>query len=161
MAHADRDAGGFAGAREAAAAAASSSPGSLVQMVQDLLRELPALLGERVELLALELRRAGLALARIVAFVVAAAILGVTAWLALWAIVVGLLVDAGLHWAAALGLALLVNAAVAVFAVLQVRGLVRLLGLPATRRHLTVQAAPPATGPTPHERDRRTTAAPG
>jgi hypothetical protein len=160
MATVDRDAAGWAAGR--GARPAEPAPASLVQMVQELLHELPGLLSERVELLALELRRAGMALARIVAFVVAAAILGVTAWLGLWAVVVGLMVGAGLHWAAALGLAILVNAAVAVFAVLQVRGLARLLALPATRRHLTVQAAPaPASTPSTHDDDHRPAAAAG
>lgn len=121
---------------------------SLVDAVQAWLRELPGLLSDRVELFALELGRAGSALARIVAWVVAIAILGVTAWLALWAGVVLALVGLGLHWALALLPVLLINLAAVVFAMSQVRQLATRLSLPATRRHLTLSTRlpPPAGG---------------
>lgn len=123
---------------------------SLFAQLQELLHELPGLVSDRVELASLELRRAGLALARMVVLVVAAAILGVTAWLALWAVLVGLLVQAGMHWAVALLIAIAVNAGVAAWAVQRARGMAGLLGLPATRRHLTVSpSTTPPDGPPP------------
>jgi hypothetical protein len=54
--------------------------------LQGLLRELTGLVSDRVELLSLELQRAGQVLAQIVALIVGAAILGMTAWLALWGV---------------------------------------------------------------------------
>lgn len=127
---------------------------SLVDAVQSVLRELPGLLSDRVELFALELGRAGSALARIVAWVVAIAILGVTAWLALWAGVVLALIGLGLHWAVALLPVLLINLAAVVFAVSQVRHLATRLSLPATRRHLTLSTRlPPPVGANEAEHD--------
>jgi hypothetical protein len=116
-------------------------PGVLAQLQDQwraLWRDLPGLLSDRVELLTLELQRAGRALAQIVALLVAAAILGVTAWLALWAGIAVGLVELGLHWALALGLVLLLNGAVAALALARLRLLLPLLRLPATRRHLTL-----------------------
>jgi hypothetical protein len=125
--------------REAAGAAprsdASPSPW---QQLQQLLRDLPHLLSDRVDLLALELERAGRALARIVVLVVAAAVLVVTAWLAAWAAVFMLLMNAGLPPIAALVLVVLFNALAAWLALTRAQRLVGLLSLPATRRHLTV-----------------------
>lgn len=127
---------------------------SLVDAVQSLLRELPGLLSDRVELFALELGRAGSALARIVAWVVAIAILGVTAWLALWAGVVLALVGLGLHWALALLPVLLINLGAVAFAVSQIRRLTTRVSLPATRRHLTLSTRlPPAVGDNESDRD--------
>lgn len=115
---------------------------SWLDALQALLQELPGLLSDRVELLSLELHRAGLALGQIVALIVAAAILGTTAWLALCGCAVGLLMVTGLHWAVALLLVLLVNAAGCAVALVRVMSLAPLLALPATRRHLTLRVTP-------------------
>ncbi|WP_374672869.1 phage holin family protein [Ideonella sp.] len=112
--------------------------GSLTRTLQALLHELPGLVSDRVELFALELGRAASALARLVAWVVAIAILGVTAWLALWSGVVVGLVQAGWHWSLALLAVMVANLAAVAFAVTQVRGLAGRVSLPATRRHLTL-----------------------
>ncbi len=112
-------------------------PPAWVETLQSIGRELPGLVSDRVDLLSLELQRAGRALAQIVALLVAAAILGVTAWLALWAGVAVGLVQLGLHWSLSLLLVLALNAAVAGLALTRLRLLLPLLGLPATRRHLT------------------------
>lgn len=137
-------------------ATASTPPAqeSLLQTLKGLWQELPGLVSDRVELLSLELHRAGLALAQIAALVVAAAILGVTAWLVLWGMVVALLVMAGLHWLAALGLALLANLLAAWWAVARVRKLLPALKLPATRRHLMISPStkPPPVPPVPTPR---------
>ena len=122
---------------------------SWLAALQDLARELPGLVTDRLDLLGLELRRAGLALAQIAALVVAAAVLGVTAWLALWAGIAGALVRAGLPWAGALLVVLLLNLAACAALLLRVRGLLPRLALPATRRHLRPPgAAAPAPFPT-------------
>ena len=68
---------------------------SLAEQVQRLVSELPGLVSDRVTLLSLELRRAGQALAVMAALVIAAALLAVTAWLALWAAIGYACVDAG------------------------------------------------------------------
>ena len=129
----------------------AAPPADMLGTLQGLLRELPGLVSDRVELLSLELQRAGQVLAQIVALIVAAAILGVTAWLALWSGVVLALIAAGLHWAAASSIVLLINLAACWAAVARVRRLAPLLRLPATRRHLTLgpSAPAPGTGPNP------------
>ncbi|MDP2263860.1 MAG: phage holin family protein [Hydrogenophaga sp.] len=149
--------------------AAPSPPAqeSLLQTLKGLWQELPGLVSDRVELLSLELNRAGLALAQIAALVVAAAILGVTAWLALWGMVVALLVMAGLHWLVALGLALVANLLAAWWAVSRARSLLPKLKLPATRRHMMLSPStkPPPVPPVPTPRheptDSTTATAPG
>lgn len=135
-------------------------PESLAAVALSLWRELPALVSDRVELLSLELRRASMALAQIVALIVAAAILGVTAWLVLWSGIVVLLMVLGLHLGWALLAALLFNLLAAGLAVARVRRLLPRLQLPATRRHLTLSPSPRPTRPDvegprppqPHER---------
>ena len=114
---------------------------SLLDLVQSLLHEVPGLISDRVELLSLELGRAGAALAKIVALTVAVAILGITAWAALWTGVVMGLLALDWHWALALGVVILVNAGAAAWAVMGMRRLAGLLKLPATRRHLTLRAS--------------------
>ena len=133
----------------------------LLDSLVELLRELPGLVSDRVELLSLELRRAGLALAQIVALVVVAAVLVATAWLALWVGVTAMLVlTLGLHWAAALLLVLLLNLGAAALALYRARGLTSRLTLPATRRHLMIQpprTASPAPRAAPGAADARAT----
>lgn len=129
-----------------------AAPEPLLQAVGGLLRELPGLIGDRVELASLELRRAGEALVRITMLVVAAAILGVTAWLAVWFLLASLLVQAGAHPLGALALAIVLNLGVAAWALRRARVLLSRLGLPATRRHLTFAAPSPPPQPPSHER---------
>ena len=120
----------------APADAPDDAPASLTRQLQALLRDLPGLFSDRVELLALEVQRAARGLAQVVVLIVAIAVLGVTAWLVLWAGAIRLLMAAGLSLEAALLVALLVNGLVMVLAVQRVRHLLPRLGLPATRRHL-------------------------
>lgn len=131
---------------------------ALVSQVQALLKDLPGLFSDRVELLSLELQRAARALAQIVALVVAVAILGVTAWLLLWAGVIRLLMAAGLTLEGALLVSLVLNGVVMALAVQRMRRLLPRLALPATRRHL-VPADPPETSDDLKPAD--TAAAPG
>jgi uncharacterized membrane protein YqjE len=139
----------------------------LLQTLRAVLMDLPGLVSDRVRLLALELQRAGLALAQIVALVVAAAILASTAWLSLWAgIAVGLR-QAGLSWGWALGIVIVINLGTAAWALRRARKLARWLALPATLRHLTAAAPAPSTAPPPaaanephgHPRDQHPAAA--
>lgn len=107
---------------------------------QALLAALPGLVGDRLELLALELHRAGRGMVQIMALVLATAILGSTAWLALCGGLALTLVALGLSWPLALLGVLLLNLALAWAAVSRVRRLLANLGLPATRRHLVFGA---------------------
>ena len=113
--------------------------------VQALLAALPGLVGDRLELLALELHRAGRSMVKIMALVLATAILGITAWLALCIGLALTLLALGLSWPLALLGVLLVNLALAWAAVAWVRRLLANLGLPATRRHLVFGAGAATT----------------
>jgi uncharacterized membrane protein YqjE len=142
--------------RSAAAPPRAPRLDSLIDLAREALHDLPGLVGDRVELFSLELQRAGRALVKVLALTVAAAILGVTAWLAIWSIGVGLLVAAGWHWAAANGLAVLINVGAAAWAVQRARKLMTHLSLPATRQHLSLgsgstRRATPPEPPTQHE----------
>jgi uncharacterized membrane protein YqjE len=130
------DAQSHAAAGTPARGAGARSPESLIDMVRGVLHDLPGLVGDRVELFSLELHRAGIALVKVLAMTVVATILGVTAWLAVWSILVGLLMAAGWHWALANGLVALINIAAAAWAVQRARRLMKHLSLPATRQHL-------------------------
>jgi hypothetical protein len=116
---------------------------SLLDNVKQLLRELPGLVSDRVQLLALELKRSGLALAQMVGLVVAAGVLLCTAWLALWTGIGIALVQAGLAWGWTLMLILLLNLGAAWLAVQRALTLARFLALPATLRRLTLSVPVP------------------
>lgn len=154
------DARGAAPGGEGGADAASSPPPpqGWLDTLQSLLQELPGLVSDRVELLSLELVRAGRALAQILMLVVAAAVLAVTGWLALWAGATVALLEAGLHWAWALALVLALNLAAALLALRRIRRLVPLLQLPRTRRHLTLTPAAPPRQANPGPADERAAA---
>jgi hypothetical protein len=134
-----------------------ASTGSLIDLLDGMLRELPALVGDRVELFSLEMHRAGTALGRIVALSAAALLFAFTAWLALWAMIIALLLAWDWHWASALAFGLVINIAAAAWVLLRARALLHLLSLPATRRHLqlgldnTGQRPQATDGPRPAE----------
>src|SRR5262249_44333187 len=81
---------------------AGATPESLFRLIESLIREIPGMVSDRIELFSLEVTRAGIALAQIVILLIAAAIMGVTAWIALWAGVAIWLVEMDLHWSLAL-----------------------------------------------------------
>ena len=137
-------------ARAQTTAPGTRGPQSLIDLARGVLQDLPGLIGDRVELFSLELHRAGIALVKVVALTVVATILGVTAWLAVWSIGVGLLIAAGWHVAAANGLVALINLTAAIWAVRRVRALMKALSLPATRHHLMVGTSPSGRVPEPH-----------
>jgi Putative Actinobacterial Holin-X, holin superfamily III len=120
--------------RDASPAADSPAGG---QSLSFLWREIPALVGERVELFSLELQRATLALAHATAWLIAAAILGVTVWLTLWGAVLAGLLSAGWSWSVALLVIFVVNFIASAVAASRAVGLLKLVRLPATKRHLT------------------------
>jgi hypothetical protein len=119
-------------------------PASLGSLFGGLLSELPGLVSDRVELLSLELQRAGLALLHITCLGIALTVLGMAGWLILWGLITMGLVAAGLPWALALGVALLVHVAMGWWAVNRIRRLLPTLGLPATRRQLMFRAPMPS-----------------
>lgn len=114
----------------------------MFQALLDLLGELPGLISDRVELLALEVQRAAQSLARMMVLAVAAALMLSTAWLALWAGLAWGAIQAGMPWGWALAAVIALNAGAAFLAMRHALRLARLVALPATVRHLTVQ--PPA-----------------
>jgi len=126
----------------------------LLKTLQALWQDLPGLVGDRVDLLGLELQKAGLALAQIAGLVVVVAILCVTGWLLLWVGIVAACVALGLHLAAALGLAMLLNGVAAALAVMRMRWLCTALHLPATRRHLLPARHLPQSKPGPRTDER-------
>ena len=128
-----------------------ASAGTLGNLLGGLLHELPGLISDRVELLSLELNRAGLALLHIVCLGLALTVLGLAGWLLLWTLVSAALVAAGLHWALALLGALLVHGLLGWWVVHRVRQLLPTIGLPATRRRLMFKAPAPASSVASHE----------
>ena len=116
---------------------------SMPQAIKALLGELPALFSDRVKLLALEMNRAGRALAQIVALLAVAAIFAATAWLAFWAGVVLLLHRSGVPMGGVVLIVLAINLLAALLAIWRIRGLARWLTLPATMRRLTVTTVAP------------------
>lgn len=131
---------------------AEAAPDSLLRTLASLGRELPGLVSDRVDLLALELTRMGRALSQLALMLIAVAVLSVTAWLVLWgAIVMGLLaLGVPLGWA--LLVILLVNLGSVALLLARMRSLLPHLKLPATRRHLTLS---PSAQPRPTETDHR------
>ncbi len=130
------------------AATSGTTAVSLPTLLRDIVGELPGLVSDRVQLLSLELRRAGLALAQIVALVVAIGVLAVTAWIGLWVGIAAALLAWGLGvgWVVAIVVAL--NLVAVALALRRVRQLAPLLALPATARRLTLPA-PRAQAPAP------------
>jgi len=121
-----------------------AGPGSLLHALRDLVADVRGQVSDRVHLFALEMKRAGLALAQIVALGVAAALFALTAWFALWMGLAAALIDWGLAWGWVWLLVLVLNAAGIAFALLRVKKLAHALTLPATTRHLSVAQAPPS-----------------
>lgn len=130
------------GPQQPPAAAGDGAAGGLLQSLQALLGELPGLVSDRVRLASLELRRAGAALAQVVALAVAAALLLITAWLAIWVGLASAAIGAGIPWGWVLLLILAINLGAAWLAVQRARALLALLGLPATVRRLTIAPSP-------------------
>ena len=115
---------------------------SLREALLDLLGSLRASFATRLELLALEGRRAGLALAQMLLVGVIGAILAISAWLvAIWGITWGLMELGLAPWLAIL-LVIAANLVGAWICVLAVKKLAQRLLFPATLKHLHVRNAP-------------------
>lgn len=126
------------------AARGSGEGEGVLHLLRTLLADLPGLVSDRVHLLALELRRAGRALGMMVALGLAAAVLGVTAWLALWVGLVAAAIHFGMPWGWAWVLVLALNLGAAFLAIKRALALAGYLKLPATMRRMTVPPPPPA-----------------
>jgi uncharacterized membrane protein YqjE len=124
---------------------------SMLELLKSIWQEVPGLLSDRVELLSLELERARSALLQILALTVAAGVLGVTSWLLLWAGAIFGLLALGLDILWTLLLVLVVNVVATLWVIARARALFPRLGLPATRRHLTVKpiSEQPPSAPSP------------
>ncbi|URI05973.1 phage holin family protein [Aquincola tertiaricarbonis] len=110
--------------------------------IQGLLQEGAAAISARVNLLALELRRARDVLPKILALLVLAAVVALTGWFALWVAVALLLVQVA-EWSPVWTMALVTAVNLVVAGVLAWRAvaMVPLLALPATLHHMTVKNA--------------------
>jgi Putative Actinobacterial Holin-X, holin superfamily III len=128
------------------AAASHEAAPSTLDALRRAMRELPGIVSDRVQLLSLEMRRAGQALGLMLALFAAAAVLVSTAWVALWGALFAALVQAGLAWGWAALLVIALNLGAAFFAVRRAIALAPLLALPATVRRLTVTST---EGPKP------------
>jgi uncharacterized membrane protein YqjE len=126
-------------------------PASLSALLGGLLSDLPGLVSDRVELLSLELQRAGLALLHMACLGLVLTVLGMAGWLIVWALLLVGLVAAGLTWAMALGVALLAHVLLGWWVVNSIRRLIPNLGLPATRRQLMFRAPMPVDEPLDEE----------
>lgn len=126
---------------------ARSSPGgektSILGSLRALLAEVPGFFSDRINLMALELRQARMAMEQILVLLVAALIFAGTAWVVLWIGLVVAAVTEGLPWGWVLLAAIAVNLVGAYIALQRVRMLSRLITLPATLRRMTI--APAAT----------------
>lgn len=101
-----------------------------------LVTNLPGLFSDRVDLLSLELQRAGLALVHLLIWGVAAAMLLLTAWLGLWVVLAAVAVQGGLPWPGVVLGVVAINLLAAWGAISVARRMAPRLGLPMTRRHL-------------------------
>ena len=144
-------------------AARSREPG-LRELVIALLHDISGMLSDRVQLAALELRRARQVLIRMVAFALVAAIVAATAWATFWGMLVAIAIRLGMPWYGALAFVLLLNCVAAWVAFRKAWELAAYLALPATMRRLTIapytQPVTPAVAP-PDSHSPADTAAPG
>lgn len=131
------------------AAAPPAVEPSVTQLLSGLLQQLPGLVSDRVHLLSLELRRAGIALSRMLLLGAAALVLAGTAWLALWVGLTAALLAAGLAWGWAFLIVLGLNGVAAALAFSKACTWAQQLGLPATLRHLIT--APSSESGASHE----------
>ena len=126
-----------------------ASTSSLSQLFMSLLNDIPGLVSDRVQLLALELRRARQSFVRMALLVLVAAILAATAWAAFWAFAAAVVVALGMPWYGVFALIFVLNCFAAWLAIRSAQALVGDLTLPATLRRLTLAPSPtPAPGAT-------------
>lgn len=117
-------------------AAPRQPPASLLDVAQQLVDDLRDALQARAQLLALEAQRAGMALVLMALFGVVAALLLVTAWFCLWALIIAVAVTLGAPLWAVLLVALVFSLGAAWLLVSMVRAEARHLLFPASVRQL-------------------------
>lgn len=111
-----------------------------------LIDQLRAALGARVHLFELEAKRAAFSAAYMLVFAVAAALLGVTAWLLLIGGLIGLAISLGVPWWLATLVAIIAHGVAAWVLVQRIRTMVDNLTFAATRRTFTRQPEGSADG---------------
>ncbi len=125
---------------------------ALADTLRELMDELPGLIGDRLRLLALELRAARTALVGLVAMAAVALLLWLGAWLLLCMALVAWLVQQGASWPVAVLTVALANVSGAVFASWMAIARLPRLTLPGTMRHLTLAGRPPPEVSDPPQR---------
>jgi uncharacterized membrane protein YqjE len=125
----------------AAEVSAQHAPG-IGESAQRWWREAHGVLACTIEIALLEIRSAAARLSVVVACGIAAGLLVASAWLALLAAAASLAVDAGADWAAALGVAALLNLAMAGGLAAAVGRMLREIRLDRTLRQLSPDSAP-------------------
>ncbi len=123
---------------------------SLMEIGRQLIDDLRGALQARFHLLALEARRAGLALTMMALYAVLAALLALTAWVCGWVLAITLAMAAGMPFGVVLGIALVLSA-VGVWILLRMaRAEAQHLLFPATVRQLAPSRTPEGDrGPSP------------
>jgi hypothetical protein len=111
-------------------------PQGFVSAAVALWNDLHAAVTERARLVALELRLAGMTLARLVVYAVIVAVLVITAWLGLMGAAVVEFVQLGLSWGWALVLGVVIDLAIAAWLVRSMIKMVERIGLPAALRSI-------------------------
>jgi uncharacterized membrane protein YqjE len=135
MGAAERNDPGRPGDRTAAVHAGDREP-SLREAIERALREMRQLAREHVTLAVLEMQRAGLGLARLMAVTLVVAMLGVTAWLALLTALLVWGAGERLSWPALLLIVAGLNIAPAIFLAVWAKGFITEVPFAATLRQL-------------------------
>jgi hypothetical protein len=130
-----------------ARADAPASSGSLKDGLETVWGEVRGSISERAELLSLEARRAGLALAELIVMAVLAALLLVSAWVAVLGGIVWAVIAAGVHWAPVLIGAIVITAGSAFLLLLRAKGLAKYMGFEASLRQLRAATRDPRNEP--------------
>lgn len=113
------------------------APPPIGHVLRDLLQDLPGLIGDRIHLLALELKRARRALVGMLVMFLLAAILALTAWISTCVLVVAAAMRYGLPWDSACLIVLAINVVGVWLAVRHAGKLAGYLALPASMRQLS------------------------
>lgn len=137
------------GAADDATPRTGHSP-SLLDIGQQLIDDVRSAVQARFHLLALEARRAGLALTMMALYALLAALLALTAWVCGWVLAIALATAAGLPLGVVLGIALVVSALGVWLLLRMARAEAQHLLFPATIRQLSPTRTPEGErGPSP------------
>ena len=108
---------------------------SVLQLGKQLLQDIGSMLGDRFELLAVEIDLAVAALLRSLLLLVALAVVALTAWLLFWSLLMAGLIALEFSWVGAVGLAFVVQLGLIVWIALSLRRLSTLMKFSGSRRH--------------------------